>query len=315
MAFPVLQPDEWRMRWARPPHEHTAMPVGEVYVHQTAGRDPVALFPSGDDKPGDAFFALNEYAINTKGYSAIDYSMLVHTGPSLRTTIGVARGQWVPAATLHRNTESKAVCLCGWFGPPDPRYPWTYDNSRVPFRQELEAIAESIVLMVHEGWVLPTAKILGHRDNPMHLNATGCPGDYLYAELPTIRTLVARLLTTEVPPMATLARSVRIFDSRGAQNGGRKVAPGSVTRVGVLDPPAWASAAIVDIGVDQPAGRGFITAWDGRGDRPNTSVQDFEPGAARSNLWHVPLDGNGFSVYSHAETHLVVDLVGWDSVV
>ena len=194
MSTPILQPDEWGMRWARPPHEHTAMPVGEVFIHQTAGRDPVETFPTGDDRPQDAFFALNEFAINSKGYSAIDYTMLVHTGPSLRTTIGIARGKYVPAATLDRNTESKAICLCGWYGPPDPRYPWTFENSREPFHQELEAIAESFVLMVREGWVLPTAKILGHRDNPEHPGATSCPGDYLQAELPTIRTLVAELL-------------------------------------------------------------------------------------------------------------------------
>lgn len=191
----ILQPDQWGMRWAGTPVRHLAMPVGEVYVHQTAGVDPVEKFPSGDDQPGDAFHALNEYAINGKGYSAIDYSMLVHTGPSLRTTIGVARGKWTPAATLDRNIVSKAVCLLGWFGPPDIRYPWTRIHSREPFDQELLAIAESIVYMQQNGWVQKNALILGHRDNPAHPNATACPGSYLYAKLPRIRELVAYLQT------------------------------------------------------------------------------------------------------------------------
>lgn len=187
------------MRIARPLHRHTAMPVGEVYIHQTAGRDPVHEFPTGDNDPGDAFRALNEYAINGKGYSAVDYSILVHTGPSLRTTIGIARGEYVPAATLHRNTESKAICLLGWFGPPDPRYPWTKDHARVPLPQELEAIADAIVFGIHEGWIRRDAKILGHRDNPEHPNATACPGDYLQAALPTIRALVAERLNPPKP--------------------------------------------------------------------------------------------------------------------
>lgn len=122
--------------------------------------------------------------------------------------------------------------------------------------------------------------------------------------------------TVEAPPMATLPASVRILDTRP---GGGRVAAGSNTRVGVLTPPSWAGAAIVDIGIDQPNGPGFITAWSGVGDRPNTSVQDFEAWATASNLWHVPLSqapdgGWGFSVYAHVATHLIVDLVGWDSV-
>lgn len=202
MSTPMLQPADWGMRWARPPVVHVGMPVSEVYIHQTAGRDPVETFPSGDDKPADAFKALNEWAITGKNYSAIDYSMLVHSGPSMRTTIGVARGRYVPAATLDRNTESKAICLLGWYGPPDPRYPWTYENSREPFHQELVAIAESVVYMVGQGWVTTSAKILGHRDNPEHPGATGCPGDYLQAELPTIRSLVRDMLSP-TPPTPT----------------------------------------------------------------------------------------------------------------
>jgi hypothetical protein len=194
---PILQPVDWGMRWARPPVVHNGMPVAEVYIHQTAGRDPVEIFPSGDDRPQDAFKALNEWAIDGKGYSAVDYSAMVHTGPSLRTTIGIARGKYLPAATLDRNTVSKAICLLGWYGPPDPRYAWTYNNSREPFDQELRAIAETVVYMIDQGWLVPNVKILGHRDNPAHPGATGCPGDYLEAELPTIRRYVTELLEEE----------------------------------------------------------------------------------------------------------------------
>lgn len=199
MTTPILQPNEWGMRWARSPVPQI-LPAPEVYIHQTAGRDPVETFPSGDDEPADAFRALNEWAIEGKGYSAVDYSMMVHTGPSMRTTIGVARGQYMPAATLDRNDLSKAVCLLGWFGPPDARYPWTTEHSRAPFVQELVAIAEAVVHMVRRGWVRPDCKILGHRDNPEHPNATSCPGDFLQAELPIIRNLVRNILDPPKPP-------------------------------------------------------------------------------------------------------------------
>lgn len=120
--------------------------------------------------------------------------------------------------------------------------------------------------------------------------------------------------------------SVRILDTRASINGGEPVPAGGVRRVGVLPPTGgwaqhpWARAAVVDIGVADPAAAGFVTAWDGVSARPGTSSQDFEPGSERSNLWVVPLTGNDidgwtFSVYCHVQTHLVIELLGWAPVV
>jgi hypothetical protein len=193
-AYRVIEGRDWGMRWARPPIAQT-MPVSEVFVHHTAGRDP-ALSTTG---AAAAFKALNEYAIQTKGYSAVDYSMLVHTDKARATTIGEARGQWTPAATLDRNRQSKAVCLFGWFHPPDPAADWTRTSARRPYPNELEAAACSIVWMIERGWVTRTPTILGHRDNPSHPGATSCPGDYLQHALPIIRQHVTRLLTPPAP--------------------------------------------------------------------------------------------------------------------
>lgn len=190
--YELLEDKDWGMRWAKPPVAQT-MPVAEIYIHHTAGADPADPPPSDDDA-ATAFRALNEYAINTKGYSAVDYSMLVHTSPAMTTTIGEARGQWLPAATKDRNQQSKAVCLFGYFHPPDPKVPWTKDASRAPFTQELEAIAEAIVWMIRQDWVVPKPIIRGHRDNPAHPGATACPGDYLYRELWQIRMLVDQMM-------------------------------------------------------------------------------------------------------------------------
>jgi len=172
------------------------MPVGEVFVHHTAGRDPA----NSTVGAAQAFKALNEYAIQSKGYSAVDYSMLVHTDKARTTTIGEARGRWMPAATLDRNQQSKAVCLFGWFAPPDPAVDWTRTSSRRPFAAELEAVAEAIVWMIDRNWLRRDVVILGHRDNPAHPNATACPGDYLYRELPAIRAHVRRLLEPQPTP-------------------------------------------------------------------------------------------------------------------
>lgn len=135
-----------------------------------------------------------------------------------------------------------------------------------------------------------------------------------------LAALLAPTPPMEAPPMATLAKSVRILDTRGPQNAGTKVKAGSTTRVGVLRPPAdWARAAIVDIGVAETEAPGFVTAWSGEGDRPGTSVQDYPAGSTYSNLVHVPISGSdqtgwGFSIFSLAAAHLIVELVGWDSV-
>jgi hypothetical protein len=194
-GYRVIESRDWGMRWARAPVAQQ-MPVGEVFVHHTAGRDPSLSTVAA----ADAFKALNEYAINTKGYSAVDYSMLVHTDKARTTTIGEARGRWTPAATLDRNRQSKAVCLFGYFTPPDPLQDWTRQSSRRPFPAELEAVACAVVWMIDQGWVTRAPTIYGHRDNPAHPGATGCPGDYLYRELPTIRAHVARMIDATNPP-------------------------------------------------------------------------------------------------------------------
>lgn len=266
MLTPLLEAADWKMRVARPLYVHTEMPVGEVYVHQTAGRDPVDTFPSGDDHPADAFWALNEWAINGKGYSAIDYSIMVHTGPSLRTTVGVARGEFVPAATKDRNRQSKAVCLLGWFGPPDPEYKWTYDSSRAPFDSELWAVAESIVLMIQRGWVRPDAKILGHRDNPAHPGATGCPGDYLQAALPTVRQYVNTLLNPpEIPvDIVTKAQAKTALFQLMAYCAAN---PGNNSQ-GVLWDVLLPHICSIRIAADDPRRREFeLAARSGNGDR------------------------------------------------
>jgi hypothetical protein len=214
-SFRYLRAAEWGMRWARPPiAEKLSDP--EAYVHHSAGahvNDAVT-----------AFRALNEYAINTKGYSALDYDVLVHRDKVTGlVTIGGGREGWLSAATLDRNELGEAICVLGYFQPG-------HQLSRQPHDDEIEGVALAIVWGIKHGWISPDAKILGHRDNPAHPGATSCPGDYLQAQLPTIRARVAELLAPPEDDMEPLDVPDRVYDSR--QTGGT-FAAGEVRKIPV----------------------------------------------------------------------------------
>lgn len=182
-TYRYLTADQWGMTWVREPVYETLRDP-EVYVHHTAGGQM-------STDAAEAFRALNAFAQNVKGYSALDYDVLVHYDPgSDICTIGEGRGPWRSAATLDRNEEGEAVCVLGYFHPG-------HSLSRHPYPAEIEGTALAIVWGIENGWIARDAAILGHRDNPAHPGATGCPGDYLYAELDTIRARVAELLNPE----------------------------------------------------------------------------------------------------------------------
>lgn len=180
MAFRYLTAAEWGMTWVRPPLPETQLDP-EVYVHHTAGSVPY----------NDAIKYLrwlNEYAQVSKGYSALDYDIMVHRDPvSGLVTIAEGRGKYLSAATLDRNEQGEAICLAGMFHPGK-------SYSRLPHPDEIEGIARGIVWGIENRWIAEDAQILGHRNNPAHVGATSCPGDYLYGHLPAIRTRVAELL-------------------------------------------------------------------------------------------------------------------------
>lgn len=183
-TFRYLTAGQWGIRWARPPAGERT-PDGETYVHHTAGGQM-------STDAAQAFRLLNEYAITSKGYSALDYDLLVHYDPAADVcTIGEGRGPWMSAATKDRNEQGEAVCVLGYFHPG-------HQLSRRPHPAELEGVARAIVWGIENSWIARDTIILGHRDNPAHPGATGCPGDYLYEQLDTVRRRVDELLTPEV---------------------------------------------------------------------------------------------------------------------
>jgi len=176
-----LRASEWGMTWTKPPVKE-AMPDPEVYVHHVGGTAWM-----GEDAV-QVFRDLNRYAQVGKGYSALDYDVLVHySRRDDLLTIAEGRGPWMSAATNDRNEQGEAVCLCGNY------------SLREPLPIELEGVALGIVYGIEQGWIARNAVILGHRDNPAHPGATGCPGDFLYPKLPQIRARVDALLNPPKP--------------------------------------------------------------------------------------------------------------------
>lgn len=196
VEFRYLTVAEWGGTWSTgaPPTE--VMPDGETYLHHVGGGawmgGTVVLGLAASRAAAIRVFqALNEHAKRPvseggKGYQFLAYDAL---GWYDRTNgygwIAEGRGRYRSAATLDRNEQGEAFCMCGNY------------SLRAPLPEELELAARGIVYMAAQGWTTRTSVILGHRDNPAHPGATSCPGDYLYAELPTIRSHVARLLTPE----------------------------------------------------------------------------------------------------------------------
>lgn len=194
-TYRYLTAAEWGMTWKRP-----AVPEKlndpEAFVHHSAGgrlsRDAAA-----------AFRALNKMAQDGKDYSALDYDILVHydiVGDVC--TIGAGRSEWMSAATLDRNERGEAICAMGYFHPG-------HALSQEPHPAEIEGVARAIVWGIEKGWIARDAAVLGHRDNPAHLGATACPGDFLYAHMPTIRARVAALLNPPKVTMWNQPKSVR----------------------------------------------------------------------------------------------------------
>jgi hypothetical protein len=159
----------------------------ETYVHHTAGN------PYRNSNAQVAMRLLQTMSHN-KGYATVAYDVVVHRSASGLVTIMEGRGAGRSAATLDRNEEGEAVCIMGYFHPGNAL-------SEEPTDRDIEGIAWGITWAQERGWSAPDTKILGHRDNPAHPNATSCPGDYLYNQLPLIRNLVATINTPSAPPI------------------------------------------------------------------------------------------------------------------
>lgn len=174
-TYRYLTREQWGATWARPPVPEV-LGDPEVYVHHTAGN------PYDTLDAVQAFQTLNQIAILDKGYSFLDYDILVHYNRLTDVlTIGEGRGEWLSAATRNRNEIGEAICVFGYFHPPssDPNH-YSHRYTARPLDVHVEGVARGIMIGIDEGWIAPDARILGHRENPAHPGDTGCPGNYWY---------------------------------------------------------------------------------------------------------------------------------------
>ena len=135
-----------------------------------------------------AMRTLQKWYHDVKNYSTIAYDVMVHRSLADDTiAIMGAREGWLSAATQNRNDLGEAICIFGYFTPG-------HALSEHPTIRELEALAYAVAWSIEMGWSAPDTKVLGHRDNPAHPNATTCPGDYLYPHVPWIGRRAQELL-------------------------------------------------------------------------------------------------------------------------
>ena len=193
--YRYLTVTEWGGRWARPPVAEKLLDA-ECAVHHVGGGawmggNVTQSFTASRAAACKVFYDLNEYAINTKGYSFLDYDILVwYDRTNDICWIGEGRGQWLSAATADRNEQSEAIVLCG------------NTQLRAPLPAELEGLALGIVHGVNKGWISRTAVIYPHRDNPAHPGATQCCGQYLIPLLAPV--VVPRVQALLNPPKVTM---------------------------------------------------------------------------------------------------------------
>lgn len=161
-----------RAEWGARPREYLnqiQLPTPRLWIHHTA-----------DDRQGaSAVRAHQNYHMDTKGWSDIAYSLLVGDWGEVYEGrgIGVQGGH-----TANENRVSHAICLLGNF------------SGRRPTAASLDTVVKLARLGRDRRWWVPT--LGGHRDAPGA--STSCPGDHLYAQLPSLRILVAQ---APVPPV------------------------------------------------------------------------------------------------------------------
>jgi hypothetical protein len=102
-----------------------------------------------------------------------------------------------------------------------------------------------------------------------------------------------------------------VLDTR--QAGPAPLEPGGVAVLdsGTLGVDAATTGVMLNLTAVEPAGRGFLAAYPCLTGRPSTSNLNYGPGDVVANFVIVEPDAAGdVCVYTHAATHIVVDLLG-----
>lgn len=141
-----------------------------LFIHHTAGH-----FPKNSAEEIQQMGILQHIAIDIDKISDLPYNWLI--GPS--GTVYEGRGlHYKSAATLDQNDFSRSICFMGNF------------MNDIPTQLSLDTCRQLIntLKLLHD--LAPNVTVYGHRDNPKHLNATECPGNFLYSHIKELNNTV-----------------------------------------------------------------------------------------------------------------------------
>lgn len=147
----------WGAKPASLPRLDMRLPATQVFIHHSVTavtRDPYADMRAIE-------------AVGLQRFGQFSYSYCVHPTGVVLEGCGTGRG----AHTAQMNSTAFGICHIGNF------------EERNPTIQQIEATRRLIEWLERQGFLVPGADVVGHRD----VFSTACPGSKLYAVLDMIR--------------------------------------------------------------------------------------------------------------------------------
>jgi hypothetical protein len=166
----IVAKTAWGSRKTTITNKTGALPV--CYIHHTAG-----YYPPKRDEEDDQMRTLQHIAIDVNGHQDIEYNWVIGPSGAIYEARGIGK---LSAATNDQNQISRSICLMGNF------------QTKEPTELSIQAVVDLICHLIDMNNLTEARKleIFGHRDNPLHPNATACPGNNVYKWLPHIRDKV-----------------------------------------------------------------------------------------------------------------------------
>ena len=178
MPLTVFLRSVWDARAAKRAYNLPVYPVTHIYIHNGATHAPLDL----RDADGDGIPDIEEsiwrgyqrFHMDTRDWTDIAYNFGV--GKSGAVLEGRGWRRQGGATGYPDDRRSLSICAIG-----------NFDVSPVT-EEMVTAIIQWIITGIELGHIVKNPVILGHKDKPY---ATSCPGRFLYAQLPRIRSEVA----------------------------------------------------------------------------------------------------------------------------
>ena len=186
-------------------------------IHHTAG--------TNDYAPGDGcaiIKAIQSYHMGSRGWADIGYNLLVDRyGTIYEGRAGGVDQNVIGAHARDHNTGSFGTAALGTFAEPADVTPELEDAlaTIVAWKFGVHGIDPAPDAVTTTATGKPTPTLVGHRD----VGSTACPGEELYARIPTLRTSVSELAAADaIPPHVSLdgVPVVGDWDGDGLTTGG-----------------------------------------------------------------------------------------------